>query len=191
MKKVLGILFIVAIVVAISLGCAACLDDGSMNGSGSVYGSGDDSSGNQLPSDNQQSSGNQIEESGNTQQPVEEEITKVYLTINSNKLQITLAKNSSVDALVERLKKGDITYTANDYGGFEKVGGLGFSLPTDDSRITTQPGDVALYLGNQIVLFYGSNTWSYTTLGKIEGYTASQLQSLFGKGSVKVTLSIK
>ncbi|MDE6274403.1 MAG: hypothetical protein K2L87_05085, partial [Clostridiales bacterium] len=90
------------------------------------------------------------------------EITAMYITINGNKLEVDLAENSSVDALVERLKQGDIVYTANDYGGFEKVGNLGFSLPTDNTQITTQAGDVILYSGNQIVLFYGSNTWSYT-----------------------------
>ncbi|MDE6275431.1 MAG: hypothetical protein K2M75_02705 [Clostridia bacterium] len=131
-------------------------------------------------------------ESGECQQPLEQEITKVYLTINSNKLEVVLEKNSSVNALVDKLKKGDISYTANDYGGFEKVGGLGFSLPTNDTRITTQAGDVILYSGNQIVLFYGSNTWSYTRIGRIEGYSSSQLRSLLGaeNGNVKVTLNL-
>ena len=97
------------------------------------------------------------------------EITEMYLTINSNKLKVTLAKNSSVDALVALLQQGDITYTADDYGDFEKVGSLGHTLPTNNSQITTSPGDVILYSGNQIVLFYGSNSWSYTRLGRIEG----------------------
>ncbi|MDE7296634.1 MAG: hypothetical protein K2N84_05145, partial [Clostridia bacterium] len=99
----------------------------------------------------------------------------MYLTVNGNKLEVTLAENSAVDALVERLKQGDITYTANDYGGFEKVGSLGFSLPSSDTKITTEAGDVMLYLGNQIVLFYESNSYGYTRLGKINGYTATEL----------------
>ena len=129
----------------------------------------------------------------NTQQPNEQEVTKMYITVNGNKLEVTLAKNNAVTALVERLQQGDVTYTANDYGGFEKVGSLGFSLPTSNTQITTEPGDVLLYSGNQIVLFYGSNTWSYTRLGKIEGYTASQLAELLGAGlgSVTVTLSLR
>ena len=129
-----------------------------------------------------------------TEQPEEEkkEITAMYLTINGNELEVTLAKNSAVEALVEKLKNGDITYTANDYGGFEKVGGLGFSLPTENTQITTQAGDVILYSGNQIVLFYGSNSWSYTRLGKINGYSVFELSSLLGagKGSVQVTISL-
>lgn len=120
------------------------------------------------------------------------EITKMYITINENKLEVTLAKNSTVDALVEILKRKNITYTANDYGGFENVGSLGFSLPTNNSQITTEAGDVILYSGNQIVLFYGSNSWSYTRLGKIEGYTASELKTLLcaGTNGVQITLSL-
>ena len=127
-----------------------------------------------------------------SEQPEQKEITEMYITVNGNKLKVTLDENSSVAALVEVLKKGDIVYTADDYGGFEKVGGLGFSLPTNNVEITTQPGDVILYSGNQIVLFYGSNTWSYTKLGKIEGYSVSELRVLLGagSGSVQVTVSL-
>lgn len=127
----------------------------------------------------------------NGQQPPQE-ITKMYLTINGNKLEVTLAENSAVDALIEILKQGDIVYTADDFGGFEKVGSLGHTLPTEDSQITTQAGDVILYSGNQIVLFYGSNSWSYTRLGKINGYSASELGSLLcaGEGSVQVIISL-
>ena len=122
-----------------------------------------------------------------------QEITAMYILINGNKLEATLAENSAVNALVERLKQGDITYAANDYGGFEKVGNLGFSLPAEDTQITTQAGDVILYSGNQIVLFYGSNTWAYTRIGKINGYSAAQLSSLLGagNGNVQVTISLK
>ena len=123
---------------------------------------------------------------------VPQEVTTMYITINGNKAEVTLAENSAVDALVEKLKNGDITYTADDYGYFEKVGGLGFSLPTSDTKITTQAGDVILYSGNQIVLFYGSNTWSYTRLGKINGYSASELRSFLcaGTDGVQITISL-
>lgn len=122
-----------------------------------------------------------------------EEITKMYLTINGNKIEVTLAENSSVDALVGILKQGDIVYTAEDYGGFEKVGSLGHTLPTENTQITAEAGDVILYSGNQIVVFYGSNEWSYTRLGKINGYSAEELKALLaaGKGSVQVTISLK
>lgn len=123
----------------------------------------------------------------------QEEISKMYITINGNKLEVILANNSSVDALVEKLKQGDITYTANDYGDFEKVGDLGFSLTTNNEQITTQAGDVILYSGNQIVLFYGSNSYSYTRLGKINGYSAMQLRTLLGAGkkNLQVIISLQ
>ena len=123
----------------------------------------------------------------------EEEITKMYITINGNKKEVTLEKNSSVDALVKLLKVDDITYTASDYGGFEKVGSLGHTLPSSDTRITTEPGDVILYSSNSIVLFYGNNTWPYTKIGKIKYSTFDELKSFLGagQGSVQVTISLK
>ena len=121
------------------------------------------------------------------------ETTIMYLTINENKIEVTLADNCSVDALIEILKQGDIVYTADDYGGFEKVGSLGHTLPTNNSQVTTEAGDVVLYNGNQIVLFYGSNNWSYTRLGKINGYSLSELKTVLcaGEGRVQITVSLK
>lgn len=123
----------------------------------------------------------------------QEEIIRMFISINGNKMEVALAENSSVDALVEILKQGDIVYTANDYGGFEKVGCLGYSLPHNDTQITTQAGDVILYSGNQIVLFYGSNSYSYTRLGRINGYSVDELRSLLcaGSSSVQVTISLQ
>ncbi|MCH5156571.1 MAG: hypothetical protein J1G02_01690 [Clostridiales bacterium] len=125
-------------------------------------------------------------------EPTQAEVTKMFITIYGNKLEVTLENNSSVEALVELLKQGDITYTADDYGGFEKVGNIGHSLPTSNSQITTSAGDVILYQGNQICIMVGSNSWSYTRIGKINGYSAAQLKTLVGtgKGSTQVTLSL-
>ena len=122
-----------------------------------------------------------------------EKIETMYIAINGNKMEVTLENNSSADALVELLKKGDITYSADDYGGFEKVGGLGHTLPTNHAQLKTEPGDVILYQTDQIVLFYGSNSWSYTRLGKIKYSSLSELKSFLGagSGSVQVTLSLK
>ena len=120
------------------------------------------------------------------------EETEMYITVNGNKLEVTLADNSSVDALVNILKQGDIVYTANDYGDFEKVGNIGHTLPRNDKHINTYAGDVVLYEGNNIVLFYGSNAWAYTRLGKINGYSAGELRELLGAGSgeAQVTISL-
>lgn len=77
----------------------------------------------------------------------------------------------------------------SDYAGFEKVGSLGQSLPTENSRITARSGDIVLYQGNQIVMFYGSNSWSYTRLGKIDDLAG--WQEALGNGDVTVTLSMQ
>ena len=126
-------------------------------------------------------------------QDIEEKVTEMYITINGNKMRVTLTRNSSVDALVELLRQGNITYTANDYGGFEKVGSLGHMLPTNHVQTVTEPGDIVLYQTNQIVMFYGSNSWSYTRIGKLNYLSQSELESFLGagSGSVQVTISLK
>lgn len=122
-----------------------------------------------------------------------EEITKMFITVNGNKIEVTLVENSSVDALIEILKQGDITYTADDYGDFEKVGNIGHTLPQNNTQITTQAGDVILYQGNNICLYYGTNSWNFTRIGKINGYAAAEMRSLLGadNGSVQVVISLK
>ena len=102
---------------------------------------------------------------------------KLYITIDGKTLSVELVDNAATQTLVTALQEGDITYEAHDYGGFEKVGALGRSLPTSDTQTTTQAGDVILYNGNQIVLFYGSNSWSYTRLGHMEYSSQAELES--------------
>ncbi len=116
----------------------------------------------------------------------------VYLTINEHKICVKLEKNSAVEALVQLLKQGDITYTASDYGGFEKVGSLGHTIPHSDVQMTTQAGDVILYNGDQIVLFYGSNSWRYTKLGRMQGISMTELKDVLTKSktiTVKISLN--
>ena len=118
---------------------------------------------------------------------------KIQITIDGKTLPVALENNAATKALVEALQAASITYTARDYGGFEKVGALGRSLPASDSRITTQAGDVILYSGNQLVLFYGSNSWSYTRIGKMEYGSMDALKSFLkaGEGDIRVTLSLE
>lgn len=117
---------------------------------------------------------------------------KIQLTISGTTLPVIIEDNVATRALVSALREGAITYTARDYGGFEKVGALGRSLPTSDTDITTQAGDVILYNGDNIVLFYGSNSWSYTRLGKIQYKSLDELKSFLkaGGGNISVTLSL-
>ena len=116
----------------------------------------------------------------------------INITIDGKTLPVHLVDNSATRELVAALRQAPITYEANDYGGFEKVGALGRSLSTSNSQITTEAGDVILYSGNQIVLFYGSNSWSYTCLGRIEYQSLDELKSFLkaGQGRISVTLSI-
>ena len=116
----------------------------------------------------------------------------IKITVSGKSLPVVLDKNKAAEALVAALSEAPITYEADDYGGFEKVGALGRSLPANDTQITTQAGDVILYSGNQIVLFYGTNSWSYTRIGKMEYSTLDELKSFLkaGQGIINVTLSL-
>lgn len=112
------------------------------------------------------------------------------ITIDNHVLAVTLVDNSATRALVERLQEGSVSYSSSSYGNFETVGNIGFSLPTSNSSITTQAGDVILYQGNQICIFYGSNSWSYTRLGRISDASQEELRSLLSHGTVNITLSL-
>ena len=114
----------------------------------------------------------------------------IRLKIGSHNLSATLADNSSATALKQLLANGDITITMEDYGNMEKVGPLGTSLPRNDERITTEPGDLILYQGNSFVIYYAPNTWSVTRLGKINHITAGALLSILGSGNDIVALSL-
>jgi len=113
----------------------------------------------------------------------------LQLTINRTPVPVTWETNASVQALRELAAANPLTVRLSMYGGFEQVGSLGTALPRSDKRTTTSAGDIVLYSGDQIVLFYGSNTWSYTRLGKITGQTQADLAALLGSGDVTITLS--
>lgn len=112
----------------------------------------------------------------------------IYLSAGNETFAVALENNDAANALMELLQNGSVTISLNDYGGFEKVGALGTDLTADDAYTTTQAGDIVLYQGNQIVIFYGSNSWSYTRLGKIN--ETEDLQAALGKGTVSVTFSL-
>ena len=117
---------------------------------------------------------------------------KMYITIDGQTQSVTLVDNAATRALVEKLRQAPISVTLNSSGGFEIWGALGFSLPTSNQQMTAQPGDVILYSGSNICLFYGSNSWSYTRLGKIDGMSESELRSFLkaGESNISVTLSL-
>ena len=117
--------------------------------------------------------------------------TKVLLKVGGNTMTATLTDNEATRELTKLLGQGDITIRMSDYGGFEKVGALPQSLPTSNTQITTELGDIMLYQGNQMVIFYGSNSWSYTRLCKIDGATVSNLRQFLGNGDITLILSLE
>lgn len=121
--------------------------------------------------------------------PVEEQSEEMKMFINDTPVTVEWEDNESVAALKEAVKTNQITIQMSMYGGFEQFGSLGMSLPRNDTRITTESGDVILYSGNQMVVFYGSNTWAYTRLGHITDKTQAELTELLSNGSITITLS--
>ena len=114
----------------------------------------------------------------------------VKVKINDEIFDVELENNSATEELIKELKKENITVNASEYGGFEKVGDLGFSLPTSDENIGTNPGDIVLYQGDKISLFYGSHSWSYTKLGKIDNVDPDQLREILGSGDATLEFSL-
>ena len=114
---------------------------------------------------------------------------KMNVNVNGQDFTATLEQNSAVSALVQMMENGPVTLQLSDYAGFEKVGPLGQSLPASNSQTTTQSGDIVLYQGNQIVMFYGSNSWSYTRIGRIDDLTG--WEEALGSGDVTVTLAVE
>lgn len=119
-----------------------------------------------------------------------EKTNQMILTINGHELTATLSDNSSAKALRKLLTDEPLTITMNDYGNMEKVGDIGTELPTNDKQITTEAGDLILYLGRSFVIYYAPNSWNFTSLGKINDITAQELKSILGDGKVEVTLSL-
>lgn len=119
------------------------------------------------------------------------ETNSIKLTIRGGEtFTAKLVDNSSTRALKEQLAKGDITVEMEDYADMEKVGSLGISLPRNDRRTTTGPGDLILYQGHNLVIYYDTNSWNFTRLGKIDNVDGAQLKSALGEGGVTVTLSL-
>lgn len=119
----------------------------------------------------------------------ENAVMNVKVQVGDTIFSATLEENAAVSALVEMMRKSPVVLQMSDYSGLEKVGPLGTSLPADNSQTTTHAGDIVLYNGNQIVIFYGSNSWSYTRLGHIDDLTG--WEEALGNGDVTVTFSLE
>ncbi len=119
----------------------------------------------------------------------ENKVANMNVQVGDVVFSATLEENEAVSALVEMMRESPVVIQMSDYSGFEKVGSLGTSLPASNSQTTTQAGDIVLYNGNQIVIFYGSNSWSYTRLGHIDDLTG--WGDALGSGDVTVIFSLE
>jgi hypothetical protein len=122
----------------------------------------------------------------------ESEVSAMKIQISFGEFTFTAipASNPSAQAFLALLKDGPVTVQMRDYANMEKVGALGTDLPRSDKTITTQPGDIILYQGNQITIYYDTNTWSFTKLAQIENTTGEELYQALGSGDVEVTFSL-
>lgn len=115
---------------------------------------------------------------------------RIQITVDDTTLTAIPEENSSAEAFLALLQEGPVTIQMADYAGMEKVGPLGTNLPRNDTRISVDAGDVILYQGNQITIYYGTNTWSFTKLATIENATKQGLLEVLGTGDVEVTFSL-
>lgn len=136
--------------------------------------------------------------SENTEENAEEskEMTPISLKlvtmkVNDEAVQVAWENNESVKALAELASGSPLTIDASRYGGFEQVGSIGTTLPSNDVNISTDPGDIVLYTSSNIVVFFGSNSWAYTKLGHIENKSVDELRDLLGGNNVKITLTVE
>ncbi|MDD6148330.1 MAG: cyclophilin-like fold protein [Lachnospiraceae bacterium] len=115
--------------------------------------------------------------------------SSMKMKIGDTKVNVDWEDNQAVERLQDMAEDGNIPIQMSMYGGFEQVGSIGQSLPRDDKQTTTRSGDIVLYSGNQMVVFYGSNSWSYTRLGHISDKNEAEMADLLSQGDVKITIS--
>ena len=120
----------------------------------------------------------------------EEEASMLQMKINDTPVTVAWENNESVAALKELAANG-LTIQMSMYGGFEQVGSIGQRLPSSDVQTSTSSGDIVLYSGNQLVVFYGSDSWAYTRLGHITDKTPEEMRMLLSNGDVTITISMK
>lgn len=116
---------------------------------------------------------------------------KMKIQVGDTEFTAALAENSSVDALKELMADGTLTLDMSDYAGMEKGADLGAVLPQNNEQMNTQAGDIILYQGRTLVIYYDTNSWSLTPIGKIDHTDPKELRKVLGTGDVSVTLSLE
>ena len=120
-----------------------------------------------------------------------EETQMLHIQAGESEFTATWADNSSVDALKELLAEEPLTLTMSDYAQMEKGADLGVRLPQNNQQMNTTAGDIILYQGRTLVIYYDQNSWSLTPIAKIEGVDAEKLRAALGDGDVTVTFSLE
>ena len=166
MKKMLIIILAIALIV-LSAGCSDSKETQEPD----------------VPEETQQAENADDEEERGT--------TEMTLKINGEEVDVKWEDNESVRALADLAADGPVIVNASKYGGFEQVGGLGTTLPSDDVDTTTEPGDIVLYSSNSVVVFFGSNSWAYTRLGHIEGKSKDDLEDMLGGSNVEIEIALR
>ena len=133
----------------------------------------------------------QTDEATEYEEPTEKQSVSLRMTIGDTPVSVAWEDGDAVEALRELCREKPLTIDMSMYGGFEQVGSIGTALPTADRQTTTSPGDIVLYSGNQIVVFYGSNSWSYTRLGHITDQDNEGMAELLSQGDVTITISVE
>lgn len=136
--------------------------------------------------------GGNTEETAETNTEISQvEESEMRMIIGDTEVEVLWENNATVDEIRTAVEEGPTTIEMSMYGGFEQVGSFGRSFTRDDKQTTTSAGDLVLYSGNQLVVFYGSNSWAYTRLGKIKGMSDKELEDLLSKGDVTVSLKME
>lgn len=121
----------------------------------------------------------------------EQEEMRMEMKIDGELVAVEWEDNESVAAIKALLRQEPVSMQMSMYGGFEQVGSFGTELPRADEQTTTQAGDIVLYSGSQMVVFYGSNSWAYTRLGRITDKSTEEMEELLGGGDVTITLTLR
>jgi hypothetical protein len=188
-KKKIRVLPICFLVITILLTACSVEDDGS----GASAGKNDTSIPAQVQSGSTVIPDETAASSKNDEAPETEESTEMnmQMKIGDTYVQVNWEDNESVEALKDLCKDEPLVIQMSMYGGFEQVGSIGTRIPRNDVQTTTQAGDIVLYSGNNIVVFYGSNSWAYTRLGRITDLTDTELRNLLSNGDVTITISME
>lgn len=169
MKRILGMIMMCVLLAVMPAGCSASKGE--------------------AVTDTGEAGNMQSAESEETAALEEEEIVEMKMSINGTAVDVSWENNASVKELAKMAGNGPVTIETEPYGGFEQVGPIGATLPSSDTNIKTKAGDIMLYTSSQMVIFYGSNSWAYTRLGRITDKSDSELRELLGGDGVTATIT--